>query len=477
MSSRKRFSPISIKLSLAYALLSFVVLFAMAFFTLQLINNYSSESKNTFEYGYGYVLPSGSAADGLDIPQKDYEIGFKEAIKNAQTVKAHENAELQYIGDNYYFIMQDGRVLLLSYTQMPYSGLTPAILHERNFYIENVGDLTKLVRVAAVNSNYLQWQQFSDYLTTSLIFFAAATLLVAVALGVFISNQITSPLRKIAGAVSKTNVANLGDKIHIKSNDEIGRVADAYNRMSSHLAQSVEAQKRFVADAAHELKTPLSTLTTATSKALQGELKTPEEYVETLEFINLNLYNMKTIVNDLLYIARLEENANAEQEKPLINLEAIGANIYETFLPLCEEKGVMFQVRWRKIYVYADDEKILRLLINLVGNAIKATPKGGLVSAVFGSTDQNAVIVVSDTGAGIAPEHLGKIFNRFYKIPGGGGYNDGTGLGLAICKAIVESNGGEISVQSKVGKGTTFSITLPLAKDISAAGENDEEDN
>jgi len=476
MSSQKRFNPISVKLSLAYALLSFVMLFALVFFTWQLINNYSSESKNTFEYGYGYALPVSSTVDNLTIPHKDYETGLKESIKNSKIVKVHEDAKMQYNGDNYYFTLQDGRILLLSFSQMPSSGLTSTVLHERSYYIENVAGQSNLVRASAIDNNYLQWQQFSDYLTTSLIFFVMATLLVAVALGVFISNQLTGPLRKIAGAVSKTNVSNLGEKIHIKSSDEVGQVAEAYNRMSLHLAQSVEAQKRFVADAAHELKTPLSTLTTATSKALQGELKTPEEYVETLEFINLNLYNMKTIVNDLLYIARLEENSNAEREKPLINLEAIGANIYETFLPLCEEKGVMFQVRWREIYVHADDEKILRLLINLVGNAVKATPKGGLVSAVFGATDQNAVIVVSDTGTGIATEHLSKIFNRFYKIPGDSGYNDGTGLGLAICKAIVESSGGEISVQSKVGKGTTFSITLPLAKYAPEAGEDEEED-
>ncbi|MCL2475182.1 MAG: hypothetical protein FWF37_03560, partial [Chloroflexi bacterium] len=118
MSSQKRFNPISVKLSLAYALLSFVMLFALVFFTWQLINNYSSESKNTFEYGYGYALPVSSTVDNLTIPHKDYETGLKESIKNSKIVKVHEDAKMQYNGDNYYFTLQDGRILLLSFSQM-----------------------------------------------------------------------------------------------------------------------------------------------------------------------------------------------------------------------------------------------------------------------------------------------------------------------------------------------------------------------
>jgi signal transduction histidine kinase len=123
-------------------------------------------------------------------------------------------------------------------------------------------------------------------------------------------------------------------------------------------------------------------------------------------------------------------------------------------------------VRWRHIFVRADQEKIQRLLINLVGNAIKNSSRDDVVSLIFGATEDEAIIVVSDSGRGIDAEHLDKIFNRFYKIPASHDYNEGTGLGLAICKAIVESIGGQINVQSKIDVGTTFSVSLPLAEPL-----------
>ena len=462
MSLPTRFNPISFKLATAYAFLSFFILFSFAFFALMTIDN---QAKKAFEYGYATLVEESDQAALIIFPAREFRLDIKTVTEKFAKINPTYGTTIQPAGDNFYFSVNDpiDLYIVMSRGQLPNTAHLGSAINERTFYIESFTLQNGVFyRVAAVDSSYIQWQKTRTDLTNILIVVAAGAVLVSLALALFISSQITKPLRKIAAAVSVTSASNIGKQITIRSDDEVGLVALAFNRMSSHLAQSVEAQKRFVADAAHELKTPLSSLTTATTRALQGEHST-EEYISALEIINQNLHNMKTIVNDLLYMAKLDEEASKEVENPIINLEVVASNIYDTFLPLCEEKEVVLQVRWRDIYVRADQEKMQRLLINLVGNAIKHSSPGDAVGLVFGATEHEAIIVVSDSGKGIPSEYLDKIFNRFYKIPSKQDYNEGTGLGLAICKAIVESMGGTINVQSKVGVGTTFSVSLPLA--------------
>src|SRR3990172_4608951 len=229
-----------------------------------------------------------------------------------------------------------------------------------------------------------------------------------------------------------------------QSRDELARLTDTLNAMLARLERSFASLRRFTADASHELKTPLTILRSGIERAITHP-KAPPEVMEVLE-------------ETLVEVNRMEEP---------VELKDVLSEVSETAGILGEQARVAVSVAVpeRSITIAVDPSRIRQLLMNLLTNAIKYTPQGGEVAIDWEQVDGNVVLSVRDTGVGIAPGDLPHIFDRFWRADQArrrSGGRPGVGLGLAISKWIVEAHGGTIAVESRPGRGTTFTVTLPI---------------
>lgn len=252
-----------------------------------------------------------------------------------------------------------------------------------------------------------------------------------------------------------------------RTDDEIGRLAAAFNEMIARLDRSFRQIQQFTADASHELKTPLTTMRGEAEVALMSDL-TPAEYRKVLRSIIEEVERMSAIVENLLLLARTDANA-VRLRRETVAFHEIVMTVYEQMEAIARRKGVSLELaEMDEAHVEGDPLWLQQIVTNLLNNAVKYTPEGGTVSVECRETTRHlslVTFVVSDTGVGIPPEHLPYIFDRFYRVDAGRSRDaGGSGLGLNIVKWAVEAHGGTIEVRSAVGKGTTFTVRLPQSK-------------
>jgi signal transduction histidine kinase len=242
--------------------------------------------------------------------------------------------------------------------------------------------------------------------------------------------------------------------------DEVGRLAATFNGMLQRIQRSFEAQQRFLADASHSLRTPLTTIQGNVELLLLGP-PDPDEQRVSLEAIRRETRRLSRVVGDLLLLAQADAG-QAFQRVP-VEMLAVMLEVYQQARTIAD--GVTVGLGHEDIgVVMGDTDRLKEVLLNLTDNAIKYTPEGGKVTLSLYADGPWVRVEVADTGPGIPPEHLPHIFERFYRVPGikaRPGRPAGTGLGLPIAKWIVESHGGRLTVESRVGQGTTFTIWLP----------------
>ncbi len=229
--------------------------------------------------------------------------------------------------------------------------------------------------------------------------------------------------------------------------------------------QSYKQIQQFTADAAHELRTPLAATQATVESACSVPQLDEKEMQDILDTIGRQNRRLIQLVADLLLLARLEQQA-VPRRYQLCCLNDIVSDLVEEFTALAISKSVTLTSAIRvqnPLKVVGDEDQLYRLVSNLIVNAIQYTPNGGQVTIILDRSDDRALIHVQDTGISIAPEEQTRIFDRFYRVNSDRSRNTGgSGLGLAIAKAIVQSHQGSIQVQSVLGKGSTFTIRLPL---------------
>jgi signal transduction histidine kinase len=250
------------------------------------------------------------------------------------------------------------------------------------------------------------------------------------------------------------------------SGDEMARLTLTVNRMLARLEASFGSLHRFTADASHELKTPLMVLRAGVERALVHP-GVPSEIMQSLDETLAQINEMTELVESLLTLARADEGRAplAVEESDLRDLVS---DAVETAGMLGEGSGVTVTSRMPEhpVRMAVDRHRIREMLLNLVTNAIKYTPQGGTIDLSLADQDGAVSITVRDTGIGIAPGDLPHIFDRFWRADSARsrtGDRPGTGLGLAITKWIAEAHGGTITVQSRPGRGTIFTVRLPRA--------------
>jgi heavy metal sensor kinase len=326
-----------------------------------------------------------------------------------------------------------------------------------------VRDGDRVVGVLQVGLSRENVQEDLFELISALSLAAPFVLAAALAIGYFLAARALAPVAAITARAASIDAQDLSARLNLRlPDDELGRLARTFDGMLGRIEDAFERQRRFTGDAAHELRTPLSLMRSEVDLAL-ARPRTPAEYQAALTSLESDLQRLTGLVGTLLELARSDTGA-LELEKGRIDVVELVDLVREQFASTAESAGIEIVADVRPCTVVADEDRILQVLVNLVDNALNHTPRGGRVTLGCAPLpgDGGVRIWVADTGHGIAPEHIPRLFDRFYRVDTGRARaQGGTGLGLSISKAIVEAHGGAISANSTPGYGATFQVVLP----------------
>lgn len=297
-------------------------------------------------------------------------------------------------------------------------------------------------------------------LYSSLVLASIGAVVASILLGVLLARTLTRSLRELTTATQKVARGDLEQQVPVRSQDEIGELAASFNQMSSDLAKSRDLRRQMTADIAHELRTPLTVVLGHTEALSEGQLP-PDP--ETFEIIYDETKRLNRLVEDLRTLSlsdagELQLNQQWSSPKDLLD-RAAGARKQEA---LGNEVQLQIEAAKSLPEVNVDADRMTQVLVNLLDNALRYTPAGGQIELAARSAEAGVEMVVKDTGPGIPQEDLGHLFERFYRGDKSRQREEGgSGLGLAIAKSLVESQGGQIRVESKPGVGAAFIIWLP----------------
>lgn len=283
--------------------------------------------------------------------------------------------------------------------------------------------------------------------------------------GYWLAVQATRPVASILATAERLRPTRLGDRLAVTgAGDELDRLSITINRLLDQVAAHVERQERFVADAAHELRGPLTAIQSSLEVAVSQDRSSAEDR-ETLIDVLQAAQHLSKLANDLLLLAESGE-PSVSHVLEVVDLAGVSSQAVEMFAGVAEERGVAlsFTPEGRPL-VDGDAGRLRQVVGNLVDNALRFTPRDGrVVVTVFRDEAAGGIVTVQDSGCGIAPADLERIFDRFWMVDPARSHAPSRrsgGLGLAICKSVVEGCGGSITVASRVAEGTTVTVRLP----------------
>jgi len=291
---------------------------------------------------------------------------------------------------------------------------------------------------------------------------ALAAGLVALALSWWLSRRILRPVDALTLAARRLGAGDLSSRVPVASSDEIGELSRAFNTMAEDLARQETLRRNLMGDVAHELRTPLTNLR-GQIEAVEDGLLAPTP--ETLRSLREEVLLLTRLVEDLQTVA-VAEAGRLSLERAPVALRDLVDGALDSVRAVAADRGLTIASAIPDLpMVDVDPTRIGQVLRNLLGNAITATSKGGRIE-ISAHVERDFVhVFVTDTGRGMAPEHVAQVFERFYRVdPSRARATGGAGLGLAIVKAIVEAHGGAVTVTSELGQGTSFRFTLPVAR-------------
>jgi len=317
-------------------------------------------------------------------------------------------------------------------------------------------------------------QRISDATTATLNAerFAAGALvvglLIAALIALWLVRSIGRPVKELDRGMRAIADGDLDYRLDLKTDEqtEFGRLAKSYQTMARQLAELERLRAEFVSVASHELKTPINVIIgylDLFKEGLYGDLTDQQKQI--LDTITKQANTLTRLVKRLLDVSRFEASGGKLDVRE-VDLQRFLKTLESSFSVLAMQRGISFGIDHRPglpEHVFWDEDRINEVLGNLLSNAFKFTERGGKVGLTVTADEDNVTIVVADTGAGIPPNQLPHIFDKFFQADNQAqAATKGTGLGLAIAKEIVGAHGGDIATESKVGEGTTFTVTLPI---------------
>jgi signal transduction histidine kinase len=303
-------------------------------------------------------------------------------------------------------------------------------------------------------------EQYLARTNQAVLIAAGGATVIALGVGIFLARTLTRPLRELTSAILAMGQGDLAQTVPVRSQDELGRLARAFNQMSTGLARANQLRRQMTADIAHDLRTPLTVMSGYLEAMREGDLKpTPAR----IEAIYAETQQLKRLVADLRTLS-LADAGELSLKRQAVAAPELLARVATAHNHQASQQHISLSVRAEPglPLIEADPERLVQVLGNLVSNALRYTPDGGQIVLTAQSQARALLLQVRDTGSGIPPDELPHIFHRFYRADKSRQQTAGeSGLGLAIAKAIVEAHGGRIWVESELGKGTMFAITLP----------------
>jgi histidine kinase len=310
---------------------------------------------------------------------------------------------------------------------------------------------------------------FRRAVNEALLFAALTSFLAAVIVSLLISRRIVAPVREMMAASQRIADGQYEERVTIPGSlepeemDELANLAVSFNQMASRLDRTETLRRQLIGDVAHELRTPLSTIKGFMEGLIDGVLAAEPA---TYQRVHREAERMGRLVHDLQELSRVESGVYALERlpsQPAALISSARMRLETQF----DEKHVDLEVELPDCLptVYADEDRIEQVLLNLLGNALQYTPPGGRVRVVAEGRPDEVLFKIKDSGVGIPMEHMPHIFTRFYRVDRSRSRaSGGSGVGLTIAKHIVEAHGGRIWAQSEgAGQGSTFYFTVPIA--------------
>jgi two-component system sensor histidine kinase BaeS len=275
----------------------------------------------------------------------------------------------------------------------------------------------------------------------------------AVIASILFSNRLTRPVKELALAVSAVSRGDLRRRVAVSRHDELGDLAEAFNRMAGVLETQESLRRKLIADVAHELRTPLGVMRGEIEGMIDGLIPNDEKRLQSLHDETGRLKGLVEGIEELNQAETSVLNLNRQQ----VSLRPFLESILDRFGAAFQGKEIRVELQCpQESEVTADPERLSQIVVNLLSNALRATGKGGMVVVRVENSSDSQSVIVEDSGKGIDETDLPFIFERFYKGSGGG-----LGIGLTIVKELAEAHGGRVQVKSTPGKGSSFVVSFP----------------
>jgi heavy metal sensor kinase len=327
-------------------------------------------------------------------------------------------------------------------------------------YTAPVVDRNRLVGILQVALNLNNVRRTLDLLLITLLLGGPLIVIVAGGSGYFLAARALAPIDKITRTARHISANDLSARLDLpETDDEVGRLVVTFDSMLARLDDAFRRERQFTADASHELRTPVSAIQTIIGSTLVRR-RAPAEYEQALIDLSQEAQQMRTLIEGLLHLAR--DDATQQPAKfERVDLSILLKDVVDSLRLSAEDKGLQLidDVPDDGLTLLGDSDALIRLFVNLLANAIKYTEEGYVAISAKPKDDKVLAVTISDTGVGVTSEHLPHIFDRFYRVDESRS-KDGIGLGLAIAENIARAHDGNIAVESKVGRGTTFIVQL-----------------
>lgn len=375
------------------------------------------------------------------------------------------DAKLCAIYDSMENANAEGTYVLFSETSMALTGKNVFTCYYRSNVLESYAAIPVMTNNEPIGCVYIMdYDAEQGQLIANLeanILRSSITLEAAILVfSVFFSFVSSGKMRRILTAMRLAREGEYSHPIRMHGSDEFATFAEEFNKLTARLQESEEAQRQFVSDASHELKTPLASIKLLSDSILQNEMDadTMREFVSDIgnEAERLNRMSQK-----LLMLSKREETSAREHE--VVDVGDVVSRVFRMLVPLADNRRIDLTGSWKRgCTVLSIEDDVYQILFNLVENGIKYNDAGGSVHVTLECSGEDVCIRIEDTGFGIPEESIGHIFERFYRVDKARSRQaGGSGLGLSIVRELVERNYGSIAVKSKVGEGTCFTVVFP----------------